>query len=426
MQNLIPMTTLAKENFRKVSKKILKEQLTSNVETLASYLNEILIAFEVFVKFVKTAYDDLDSRDTDSHDTLLQDIKYIRGLFIRALNKLGYAYTFSRSAWDIPTKDSLHIFTNTDEKLDSEDSDTTSDDMAPTADDVRKDISKNVPDFDGNPDHLLRFVDAVELVATSVGTHEDIAVKAIKAKLLGKARTSILETDNTIALLIARLQCIKGDSTDVIMGKLMNLKQGSKAAHTYIDELSRLTESLKGAFISEGLTPTIADKYATKQAVKAMTTNASNDKVRLVMEAGQFSDFNNATSKFLESSNNTGNVASVLYMGHRGSRQRGRFRGNNHNNFRADRFQNDRQFRNDYNGRGRNNFRSNGRFQRGNNNRGGYNTYNRSGGFQSSNYNDSNRNRAVRMIEDEQGNATAPGHVHHVRLGELTHSQYAH
>lgn len=67
------------------------------------------------------------------------------------------------------------------------------------------------------------------------------------------------------------------------------------------------------------LTSVIADKYATKQVIKSLTLNANNEKIKLVMEAGQFSNINEATSKFLGASNNTqNNSASVLFMGYRG------------------------------------------------------------------------------------------------------------
>lgn len=90
----------------------------------------------------------------------------------------------------------------------------------------------------------------------------------IKTKLIGKTRNCITDEHDTINKIIVALQGgIKGESTEVKTGKLMNLKQNNKTANDYVYELIKLTDSLKGAYISEGLNAAIADKYVTKQAM---------------------------------------------------------------------------------------------------------------------------------------------------------------
>jgi len=89
--------------------------------------------------------------------------------------------------------------------------------------------------------------------------------------------------------------------------------------------VEKLTKALEGAYISEGLSQSLANKYSTTTAVKAMTQNCSIDKVKLIMQAGTFTNMNDAISKFVNScrrgNSNQGNnnnyvrMASKKYVG---------------------------------------------------------------------------------------------------------------
>lgn len=67
----------------------------------------------------------------------------------------------------------------------------------------------------------------------------------------------------------------------------------------YIKEIEDLTSSLKRAYISEGVPFRLAGEYSTQNAVKSLSTNASNEKIKLIMEAGTFNNMNEAVSKFV-------------------------------------------------------------------------------------------------------------------------------
>ncbi|XP_065356259.1 GATA zinc finger domain-containing protein 24-like [Calliphora vicina] len=123
-------------------------------------------------------------------------------------------------------------------------------------------------------------------------------------------------------------------------------------------EIVNLTRSLENAYISDGLSCELASKYSTQVAVKALAKNCTIDKVKLIMEAGQFNSMNEAVSKFVNSCTEaTGQQNAILYYGQR---------------------QNNYDRRRDYN-RNNNNFYANNDFKNPNSN--GNNT------------NDSNRNR---------------------------------
>jgi len=246
--------------------------------------------------------------------------------------------------------------------------------MAQSNIDFLNTASKLIPDFDGKAENLTSFIDALNIVDTIKGEHESLAVSVIKTKLKGHAR-NLISNEQTIAAIITQLSsAVKGESVEVISAKLLSLQQKSKTANQYTQEVEKLTKALEGAYISEGLGQTLANKYSTTTAVKAMTKNCSIDKVKLIMQAGTFTNMNDAISKFVNSCTEiTGQSNTVLYY-RRGANNnnrggRGYNRGRNGNNY--NRGNNNS---NNYNNRGGRRGRNQGR-GRGNSNQ-GYNTNN--------------------------------------------------
>lgn len=184
--------------------------------------------------------------------------------------------------------------------------------MAITALEFLNFASKIIPNLEDGND-LQRFLDAVALAKTQSTGHENTLIELIKTKLVGKFRNAI-SNENTIEDVITSLKSkIKTESPDVITAKLMNIKQNSKPANTFSKEIEDLTKSLETAFIQDGVSPNLADKYATQAAVKAFATNSSNDKVKLVMQSGQFSSMNDAVSKFVSTSTEYGQDRNVFF-----------------------------------------------------------------------------------------------------------------
>lgn len=241
--------------------------------------------------------------------------------------------------------------------------------------------SKIIPDFDGSIGDLQKFLDALSLLKEDVGAHEATAVSLIKTKLSSNARSCILDTDNTIDLISARLRStIKGETSEVLKGKIMNLKQNHKSATVFVEELTKITDSLRNAFISEGLSYDMANKFSTNVALDAMRTNSSNEEVKFIMKAGNFTDINDAVSKFVTSSNGQ-TSKQVLFARNNSFRGNQRFNSQykqkpfqmrpnfSHNNSYSNQsFSNNRSFNNS-NNRGRNNFVNRGRNFNGNSNR---------------------------------------------------------
>lgn len=83
---------------------------------------------------------------------------------------------------------------------------------------------------------------------------------------------------------------VKDESVEVISAKLLNVRQ-----------VESLTKSLESAYISYDISSQSAAKYSTQSAGKALTKNVTNERVKLIMESGNFSNTNEVMTKFINS-----------------------------------------------------------------------------------------------------------------------------
>lgn len=253
--------------------------------------------------------------------------------------------------------------------------------------------SRLIPEFDGRPGNLQGFISALELVDSVCDGHGAIAINLVKTKLRGTAINLLKGTEANLTQIIDSLKSnVKGESVDVISAKLMNIRQASKNAGAYIKEVEDLTKSLQSAYISDGLTPQLADNYATKAAVKAIVKNATNERVKLIMQSGRFDNLNEAVAKFVESCTEVyGQQNAVLYLNSQGNQTN--YRGNNRGGYRGNNQGNSSN-------RGRNAYR-------GNDNR-RYNNNNRNHRGRGNNRGSQNNNRNVRVVNDQDSGSENP------------------
>ncbi len=159
--------------------------------------------------------------------------------------------------------------------------------------------SNILPEFDGTPEELQRFIDAIELVDKFSEQHMIIAVAITKTKLKGTARNFVQNEDTLIAVRDRLKKCIKPETSVLIISKLKNLEQFNKTPNEYIKELEILTTALKRAYIVEGLSVDLAEEYTTDKTVEVIKMNSISDKVKLIMDAGNFKTVSEACTKFL-------------------------------------------------------------------------------------------------------------------------------
>lgn len=112
--------------------------------------------------------------------------------------------------------------------------------MSQTPVEFLKLASSLIPEFDGKAADLQGFIDALNLVDSLKGSHEEIAVSLIKTKLKGYAR-SLISNERSVPAIINTLY---------------------KIQIQYTREVHKLTKSLERAYINDGLTPELARKYS--------------------------------------------------------------------------------------------------------------------------------------------------------------------
>lgn len=258
-------------------------------------------------------------------------------------------------------------------------------------------LSTTIPEFDGKKSSLTRFITALRITDRTKGTQEDLAVEIIKSKIIGPILYKVTN-ETTIRGIIDILNSnVKGESAEVVKAKLLNIKQKGKTASQYTTEIDNLRKQLETIYIDLGLSAEIADNFATKESIQAMTKNCEYEKLRIILEAGNYNTFSDAAGKYIHCSTEmTGSPSSVLYF----NNGQHNYRGNNNYRGRGRGRGNRGGYNTNYNNRG--NFRGN---YRGNNR--GRNNSNR-GNRQNQNNNNNNNVRAIEAASTSQ-NATASG-----------------
>lgn len=178
---------------------------------------------------------------------------------------------------------------------------------------VIKTASTLVPQFDGTVDKFKSFIDALNLVKTlETAENKATLINVILTKLEGKARNVFPENPTSIDTIISTLKAnIKTAPPEQILAKMSNLKQNSNL-EAFCLELEKLVSKLEDAYISKEIPPQVAKTMATKEGIKVLTTGLNDEKTSLIIRAGSFSSFADATTKALEE-NTTNQNASILY-----------------------------------------------------------------------------------------------------------------
>lgn len=386
-----------KENFKQAYKCINKN-IYIKPETVRKHLVTLTGSLEIIREIT---YKNREKFTEEHKNEVLEVYWNLRDLLVRILDKYNINQKVPHSIEQQLKIDTNVIFDSSNsEKFDTiaeVETDFESEDfsnnfkMTQTVVEFLNTASKLICDFDGKPENLRTFLDSLQLIDSLKGTHEQAAVSLIKTRLKGTAR-NLISNESSISEIISKLNSsVKGESVEVLTAKIMNIKQNNKSANAYCGEIESLVRSLENAYISDGLNGDLANKYSTQVAVKALTKNCNIDKVKLIMEAGQFNNMNDAISKFVNCCTEaTGQQNAILYYGQRP----------NQHNYR----------------RGRGKFRGRGNFSRNNNNN--HNNNNNNNNYSNNNYRNrrgrgnynGNRNhtRAITTNEDSSENSNAP------------------
>jgi len=328
------------------SYKCLNQNRSIKNETVLKHLSILKTQLEN----IRILSNTLEKRLTPDRFQILSECYFsCRDKLIKILSKFQIDVEVPNNFQEPFTIDIQSIILPTLSEEDSTDTDEeNSNNMAQTVTQFLCNAAKLLPDFDGKPENLQSFLDAIELVELIKETHEAVAVNLVKSKLKGTARNLITNETTLAAVRLKLKSAVKGESVEVLTAKILNTKQNGKNATTYSNEIESLAKSLEAAYISDGLTPELSTKYSTQIALKAIAKNCNNERVKLIMESGTFSTMNEGIAKFVNSctettsqqnsilfvkkNNDSNNIRRGGYNGNSRGQNRGRGRYNNHNN----------------------------------------------------------------------------------------------
>lgn len=400
------------EDFKLVTKRILKTKLSTNPITLRQYLTDIIFAHNKFINYIKKTYPTPTESDQTEYYNLLIKVNEKTS---ECFERLQISYEFTSDILELI--DIRHFIgddnsNNTDSNTNNINKNMTQPQQ--TVAEFLTIATKLIPEFNGAPENLQSFIDALELLNISVGPHVDIAIKLIKSKLRSTARDYITNEADILAIITTLINKIKPDSVSLLTSKLMSVQQGSRKVNAYVAEIETLTKDLKRAYIKEGSSLDFAEKYSTKAALQSLKTNATDSTAKITMNAITSTDLNEVLQKFIETNNDTltTNNAQINYFHKRGGR--GHRYNSNSNYYRGNYNRNYQSYRNNNNNNNNNNYRNNYRGNRGNNR--SYRGNNRGRNY--NNY--SNNNSQIRVMQDDadnpyQGNQSSPQHVRMLR-----------
>lgn len=270
--------------------KCLNKTLLPKKATVEEHLRNIITEYNkiksIYIKF----YNLLDHHNQIYLENLLaKSQKHLRKIFKRLNSNIQIApIELSNPDDTVNSSVNLSVINN---------------DMALTEIDFCNFATKTIPEFNGKPEELQRFIDALNLVKKNVTTFLGSAIEVIKTKLIGTARNYITNEDTIEAIILTLRANIKPESPQLIISKLNQLKQGNKTPNAYITEIEALTTSLKRAYITEGISVDIAERYTTQNALQSIKSNSTNEKVNIILEAGNFTTVTELSTKFLSVSN---------------------------------------------------------------------------------------------------------------------------
>lgn len=385
-----------KGDFVAVTKRILKKELSTNPETLKKYETDLKLSFNALVEFTSSFYTQCNTR---SQQQIRSDLIYARDRLIRSFGRLNIEIKVSTNLLDSIVEDIDENFVeedfdensdNNSEHNSEHSSENNSETMSMNQHEFLRLAAQTIPkNYDGDPQALTAFVNAIKLLKTVAGaTHIDILRQFLATRLEGKALDAASPEPATVDALIAALtKHIKPDNSSIIESRMMALRADRMKVQDFSKQAEDLANDLKRSLIVEGVSSEKANEMVVKKTTEICRSTAKSELLRTVMAASTFNTVQEVLSKFnIESANETKEHSVLAYRTYRNPGYRGK--------------------QNNYRGHSRGNYRGNGQrnYQNNNNYRG--NGRGRSNDNQRSNNNGrgrgSNRNYTVRYAENEQ------------------------
>lgn len=389
-----------KENFVKVCKRILKENLTQNRHKHIEYLHDLIESFNAAVDYLAKRYSRYDERQMQ---TAVNECKYFRGKVLNCYQKLNITESlptdshFALLSFGIISKyftiaeiQSVNLgsipFTSTTPALTPAASlDTLVElvheqaniNMAMSSVDFLALAARTINhNFNGNPLGLSAFINSIEMLKEIVPANlEAFFAKFILSRLEGKAMECVPEDAQHVDVIIASLrQHIKPDNSKVVAGRLLALRPDRAKLTDFTEQAELLADALQRSLIIEGITHSKAREMTIERTVELCRNSTRSDLVKSILAATKFDSPKEVVAKYVVEANTEEKEKQILQFkaqNKRGfNRGRGQYKNHKHNNGYQKNGQNN--YNNNSNFRGHNKFRGRGR-GRGNYNNNNYN-----------------------------------------------------
>lgn len=388
---LLEQLQIQREILRKVNKRVLKQDISTNTATLDKYKVDCINAFNNFSIVLLTFFQHADS----AHKLVIhQNFLYASEKLEEILLKLNLTTNIPKLIGEIINIDSVilkpipnptHSPNDTHEfaSMSSDDEETNMTHLA-KPDFLKLCASTINKNFSGDPLALQSFCNAIDLLAELATTAElrTFLCTFVKAKLDGKALEAIPANADSIEIIKTALHAkITPDNSKVIEGKMQALRTSRKSLQEFSKEAEELAEALQRSLIVEGIPQNKAQQMSIERTVEMCRTSARTDIVKSVLASSKFESPKEAIAKFIVETGTAAKEQQVLSF--RASKHtHGNNSNNANNNFRKNRPNNGFiQSNNGFNQP--NNRQNNNRNQRQNG---------RPGQFQNNNRNPNNRN----------------------------------
>lgn len=377
--------------FEQWEKFIKRKNASQDHKISALRKQKIIEAYNEIIKYTKDIF---KSNDTELRTQIRARLVNIRDRVITCLTILG-------TNTKVPTDFTKYITIGTNSKTENTIEIDTMGEQSTYVNNISRILNYK---YSGDPNALQSFITAIELADTlSTEEQQPILTKYIKTKLEGKALEAIPETATNATQIIQALKNkIKVETSKVVLGKFLALRAERNGLQKFVEEADELANALRRAYISEGMSTSLAETTTIDKTVDMCRLSARTPLVKSVLASTHFNDPKEVVAKLITESARETTETQILYYSRNNTRGRGKrnndYQNNQYRNNRGNNFRNGRGYYNNSNNRNDhsngNNY-TNGYRGRG---RGNYsNNFNRRGNNQNRRENE----RYVRMIDTE-------------------------
>lgn len=267
---------LEKDRFINITKKVNKQNLSTNLATLQGYREEIITGFNEFSTVCAEQY---KTADANEKQALIDAYSYITANLKKTFGRLGVEFELL----EVP-------FSLLDPSLVSAVREPSSEDIAAAMAEKKIAFAKLCNSqlghsYNGDEAELNAFIRNVEILKSLAEADQaTLLVQIVKSKLTGIADQCVAESDTTVEAIITSLRSrIRPDTAEVIQGRLTALRIDKQSVEEFSQKVEALSGSFKRALIIEGLTEPIAHKMTIKKTIEVCREASRSDVVDAVL-----------------------------------------------------------------------------------------------------------------------------------------------